>query len=55
MDGEDLDLRGEVHRAHHHGVGRSKRSAMGMEWGAGVRVLEALRSAADPSGVLAVV
>ncbi|MFO0651818.1 MAG: FAD-binding oxidoreductase [Polyangiales bacterium] len=38
--------------AHHHGVGRSKRSAMGMEWGAGVRVLEALRGAADPSGVL---
>ena len=22
--------------AHHHGVGRSKRSAMGLEWGAGV-------------------
>ena len=38
--------------AHHHGVGRSKRSAMGLEWGAGVRVLEALRGAADPRGVL---
>jgi alkyldihydroxyacetonephosphate synthase len=38
--------------AHHHGVGRSKRSAMGLEWGAGVRVLEALRRAADPKGVM---
>ena len=38
--------------AHHHGVGRSKRSAMALEWGAGVRVLEALRRAADPHGVL---
>ena len=38
--------------AHHHGVGRSKRGAMGLEWGAGVRVLEALRSAADPHGVM---
>ena len=38
--------------AHHHGVGRHKRSAMGLEWGAGVRWLEALRRAADPGGVM---
>lgn len=38
--------------AHHHGVGRSKRGAMGLEWGAGVTLLEALRGAADPAGVM---
>ncbi|MFO0605563.1 MAG: FAD-binding oxidoreductase [Polyangiales bacterium] len=38
--------------AHHHGVGRSKRGAMGLEWGAGVRLLDALRRAADPRGLL---
>jgi len=38
--------------AHHHGVGRSKRGAMGLEWGAGVAVLEALRRGADPHDVL---
>ena len=29
--------------SHHHGVGRSKRQGMPSEWGAGLRVLEALR------------
>lgn len=38
--------------AHHHGVGRAKASAMGLEWGAGLRWIEALRSAADPHGVM---
>lgn len=38
--------------AHHHGIGRSKRGAMGLEWGAGVRLLDALRRAADPRGLL---
>ncbi|MBL8604482.1 MAG: FAD-binding oxidoreductase [Myxococcales bacterium] len=38
--------------AHHHGVGRLKRAAMGLEWGAGVRLLEGLRRAADPDQVL---
>ena len=38
--------------AHHHGVGRSKRAAMALEWGDGVRLLDALRGAADPDGVL---
>ncbi len=39
--------------AHHHGVGRSKRGAMALEWGAGLRWIDALRRAADPDGVLA--
>ncbi len=39
--------------AHHHGVGRSKRQAMGLEWGAGVALLRALRDSADPDGVFA--
>jgi alkyldihydroxyacetonephosphate synthase len=38
--------------AHHHGVGRSKRGVMGLEWGAGVQLLDALRRAADPRGIL---
>lgn len=38
--------------AHHHGVGRSKASAMGLEVGAGLRWIEALRAAADPHGVM---
>lgn len=38
--------------AHHHGVGRAKASAMGLEWGAGLRWIEALRAAADPHGVM---
>ncbi len=38
--------------AHHHGVGRSKRGAMGLEWAAGVELLEALRHGADPKGVM---
>jgi alkyldihydroxyacetonephosphate synthase len=39
--------------AHHHGVGRSKRAAMALAGGAGVRWLEALRASADPDGVFA--
>jgi alkyldihydroxyacetonephosphate synthase len=39
--------------AHHHGVGRSKRGAMAMEWGAGLRWIDALRRAADPGDALA--
>ena len=39
--------------AHHHGVGRSKAGAMALEWGAGLRWIDALRRAADPQGVLA--
>lgn len=39
--------------AHHHGVGRSKRAAMAMEWGAGLRWIDALRRAADPDRTLA--
>jgi alkyldihydroxyacetonephosphate synthase len=38
--------------AHHHGVGRAKAGAMGLEWGAGLRWIEALRGAADPDGVM---
>ncbi len=38
--------------AHHHGVGRAKAGAMGLEWGAGLRWIEALRGAADPHGVM---
>lgn len=34
--------------AHHHGVGRSKKAAMALEWGAGLRWIDALRRAADP-------
>lgn len=37
---------------HHHGVGRSKRNAMPLEWGAGLRWIAALKAAADPDGVL---
>ncbi len=39
--------------AHHHGVGRSKRAGMAMEWGAGLRWIDALRRAADPDDALA--
>ncbi|MDP3276600.1 MAG: FAD-binding oxidoreductase [Deltaproteobacteria bacterium] len=38
--------------AHHHGIGRSKRGAMGLEHGDGLSVLRALAAAADPFEVL---
>jgi alkyldihydroxyacetonephosphate synthase len=39
--------------AHHHGVGRSKRSAMRLELGAGVDLIDALTRAADPGSIMA--
>lgn len=38
--------------SHHHGVGLSKAAALRSELGAGFAVLEALKGAADPAGVL---
>jgi alkyldihydroxyacetonephosphate synthase len=39
--------------SHHHGIGRAKRRAMRLELGAGVDVIQALKRAADPDGVMA--
>jgi alkyldihydroxyacetonephosphate synthase len=39
--------------AHHHGVGRSKRGAMRLEIAAGVKLIDALATAADPAGIVA--
>lgn len=38
--------------SHHHGVGRSKASAMRSEQGAGVEVLRELKRVLDPAGIL---
>lgn len=38
--------------SHHHGVGRSKAPKLGAELGAGVDVVNALRGAFDPAGIL---
>lgn len=38
--------------SHHHGVGRSKAPALGVELGLGVDVVHALRRTLDPSGIL---
>ena len=38
--------------SHHHGVGRSKAPMMGAELGLGVALVQALRRASDPAGIL---
>jgi len=38
--------------SHHHGVGRSKADALGVELGSGVEVLSAVDQAFDPQGIL---
>jgi alkyldihydroxyacetonephosphate synthase len=38
--------------SHHHGVGRSKAPALGVELGLGVDVIHALRGVMDPAGIM---
>jgi alkyldihydroxyacetonephosphate synthase len=38
--------------SHHHGVGRSKAPRLGAELGLGVDIVQAIRGALDPSGIL---
>ncbi|MFO0761299.1 MAG: FAD-binding protein [Byssovorax sp.] len=38
--------------SHHHGVGRSKAPRLGAELGLGIEVIDALRGALDPAGIM---